>query len=72
MASEDDPEAAGRTGAAVAAKMDENAGRPVQSGEVACPYCGSTATRAENARGPSLCRTIYYCMDCECPFERFG
>lgn len=64
--------AAGRTGSAVAAKMDENAGRPVEDGEVACPYCGSTRTYAENARGPSLCRTIYYCESCENPFERFG
>ncbi|WP_425607268.1 hypothetical protein [Natronobeatus ordinarius] len=52
--------------------MDENAGRPLESSEVACPYCASTATRVENPRGPSLCRTIYYCTDCENPFERFG
>lgn len=71
--SEDEPEGdPGRTGSAVAARMDENAGRPLENEAVACPYCGSTDTRAENARGPSLCRTIYYCTDCESPFERFG
>lgn len=58
----------------VNARMDENAGRPVGNGDedVACPYCGSTDTHVENARGPSLCRTIYHCDACESPFERFG
>lgn len=54
------------------ARMDENAGRPVDDETVACPYCGSTDTHVENARGPSMCRTIYQCDDCESPFERFG
>jgi ring-1,2-phenylacetyl-CoA epoxidase subunit PaaD len=54
------------------AAMDENAGRPVDDEEVACPYCGGTDTHVENARGPSLCRTIYHCETCDSPFERFG
>ncbi|MFC7134797.1 MULTISPECIES: hypothetical protein [Salinibaculum] len=56
----------------VGKKMDENAGRPVDDDEIACPYCGSMDTHVENARGPSLCRTIYHCDSCESPFERFG
>lgn len=56
----------------VNARMDENAGRPVDDTTVACPFCESTATHVENARGPALCRTIYYCRACDNPFERFG
>lgn len=36
-----------------------------------CPYCGSRATRLENAFGPTLCRAIYYCSGCRQPFEAF-
>lgn len=36
-----------------------------------CPYCGSRATRLENAFGPTLCRAIYYCGGCRQPFEAF-
>jgi ring-1,2-phenylacetyl-CoA epoxidase subunit PaaD len=42
------------------------AGRGVQ-----CPFCGSTNTRLENPFGPTLCRSIYYCLDCKNPIERF-
>ncbi|MFB6073049.1 MAG: 1,2-phenylacetyl-CoA epoxidase subunit PaaE [Halobacterium sp.] len=44
------------------------------SGEtgVECPYCGSTETEREHPKGPSLCRSMHYCTDCEQPFERFG
>ena len=38
---------------------------------VACPYCGSTNTTLENPFGPTLCRAIYYCRDCQNPIERF-
>lgn len=38
---------------------------------VACPYCGSRRTVMENAFGPTLCRSIYYCTDCRQPFEQF-
>jgi ring-1,2-phenylacetyl-CoA epoxidase subunit PaaD len=37
----------------------------------ACPYCGSRRTVLENAFGPTLCRSIYYCTDCRQPFEQF-
>jgi ring-1,2-phenylacetyl-CoA epoxidase subunit PaaD len=36
-----------------------------------CPYCGSRRTVMENAFGPTLCRSIYYCTDCRQPFEQF-
>jgi len=42
------------------------AGRGVQ-----CPFCGSTNTRLDNPFGPTLCRSIYYCLDCKNPIERF-
>jgi ring-1,2-phenylacetyl-CoA epoxidase subunit PaaD len=38
---------------------------------VACPHCGSRRTALENAFGPTLCRSIYYCTDCRQPFEQF-
>jgi ring-1,2-phenylacetyl-CoA epoxidase subunit PaaD len=39
--------------------------------EVACPYCNSTNTRVTNNFGPTLCRAIYYCRNCQQPFEQF-
>lgn len=44
------------------------AARPAQN--VACPYCGSTATVLESDFGPTRCRTIYYCRACRNPFEK--
>lgn len=38
---------------------------------VECPFCGSANTRLENPFGPTLCRAIYYCLDCRNPIERF-
>jgi ring-1,2-phenylacetyl-CoA epoxidase subunit PaaD len=38
---------------------------------VACPYCGSTNTRATNNFGPTLCRALYVCRSCRQPFEQF-
>jgi transposase-like protein len=34
-----------------------------------CPYCGSEDTEREHPKGPSLCRSIHYCNDCNQPFE---
>jgi ring-1,2-phenylacetyl-CoA epoxidase subunit PaaD len=46
--------------------------QPISLGRpVACPYCGSRRTMMENAFGPTLCRSIYYCTDCRQPFEQF-
>lgn len=39
---------------------------------VACPYCGSEDTEREHPKGPGLCRSIYFCRECQEPFERFG
>ncbi|QLH84155.1 1,2-phenylacetyl-CoA epoxidase subunit PaaE [Halosimplex pelagicum] len=36
---------------------------------VECPYCGSTDTEREHPKGPSLCRSMHYCLACEEPFE---
>jgi hypothetical protein len=38
----------------------------------ACPYCGSVETVREHPKGPSLCRSMHYCNECEQPFEAFG
>jgi ring-1,2-phenylacetyl-CoA epoxidase subunit PaaD len=39
--------------------------------EAACPYCGSTNTELRNSFGPTLCRSIYYCNNCQQGFEQF-
>lgn len=39
--------------------------------EVSCPYCGSEKTTLKNSFGPTLCRAIYYCENCQQPFEQF-
>jgi ring-1,2-phenylacetyl-CoA epoxidase subunit PaaD len=36
-----------------------------------CPYCGSPNTTMENAFGPTLCRSIFWCNACRQPFEQF-
>lgn len=36
-----------------------------------CPRCGSKNTVIKNSFGPTLCRTIWYCNDCQDPFEQF-
>jgi ring-1,2-phenylacetyl-CoA epoxidase subunit PaaD len=38
---------------------------------VSCPYCDSQNTTVKNTFGPTLCRAIYYCNDCQQPFEQF-
>jgi transposase-like protein len=37
-----------------------------------CPYCGGENTEREHPKGPSLCRSMHYCRDCEEPFEAFA
>jgi ring-1,2-phenylacetyl-CoA epoxidase subunit PaaD len=37
----------------------------------ACPYCDSADTTIKNTFGPTLCRAIYYCNNCQQPFEQF-
>lgn len=36
-----------------------------------CPFCGGHRTRLDNVFGPTLCRSIAYCLDCREPFEQF-
>ena len=36
-----------------------------------CPYCGGDNTERDHPKGPSLCRSMHYCHDCEEPFEAF-
>ncbi|QLD88212.1 hypothetical protein HWV07_03850 [Natronomonas salina] len=38
----------------------------------ACPYCDGTNTDRDHPKGPSLCRSIHYCNDCDEPFEAMG
>jgi ring-1,2-phenylacetyl-CoA epoxidase subunit PaaD len=40
------------------------------SEEAACPHCGSSNTIIKNNFGPTLCRALYYCRDCQQPFEQ--
>jgi DNA-directed RNA polymerase subunit RPC12/RpoP len=40
--------------------------------DVTCPYCGSMDTEREHPKGPSLCRSMYFCNGCEQPFEKFS
>ena len=37
----------------------------------ACPYCGSHSTTLKNSFGSTLCRALYYCNNCQQPFEQF-
>ena len=49
-------------------------GRPlavVQAQSVPCPFCGSSRTVMDNLFGPTPCRSLYRCLDCRNPFERF-
>ena len=36
-----------------------------------CPRCNSKNTVIKNSFGPTLCRMIYYCNDCQDAFEQF-
>lgn len=38
---------------------------------VACPYCDSENTTLKNNWGPTPCRMIFYCNNCQQPFEQF-
>ena len=41
------------------------------SDAAACPHCGSSRTEQKNPFGATLCRALYYCRDCQQPFEQF-
>jgi ring-1,2-phenylacetyl-CoA epoxidase subunit PaaD len=39
--------------------------------EAECPYCGSKNTELRSIFGPTSCRMMYYCHNCQQPFEQF-
>jgi ring-1,2-phenylacetyl-CoA epoxidase subunit PaaD len=43
----------------------------ILSDEATCPYCGSSSATLKNSFGPTLCRALYYCNNCQQPFEQF-
>lgn len=47
-------------------QLSESLRQPVQ-----CPFCQSERTRLESFFGPTLCRQIFYCEQCNQSFERF-
>ena len=36
-----------------------------------CPRCGGNNTELKHTFGPTLCRSIHYCLDCRDSFEQF-
>jgi len=36
-----------------------------------CPRCGSKNSILKNAFGPTLCKSVWYCNDCQDAFEQF-
>ena len=40
-------------------------------GTAECPRCGHSNTALKNSFGPTLCRSIHYCNDCQEAFEQF-
>ena len=36
-----------------------------------CPRCDGTHTEMKSPFGPTLCRSLYYCLDCKEAFEQF-
>jgi hypothetical protein len=51
---------------------DPSVGATSAEGAAECPYCGSTDTEREHPKGPSLCRSMHFCNDCEQPFEKIS
>jgi ring-1,2-phenylacetyl-CoA epoxidase subunit PaaD len=43
----------------------------VLSDDATCPHCGSRRTEQKNPFGATLCRALYYCHNCQQPFEQF-
>ncbi len=39
--------------------------------QATCPYCDSENTELKNSFGPTPCRAIYFCNNCNQPFEQF-
>jgi len=45
--------------------------RPAATPVIACPHCGSHATRMVSQFGSTACKALYRCMDCREPFDYF-
>lgn len=39
--------------------------------QIPCPRCNGTNTELKNPFGPTLCRSIHYCFNCQEAFEQF-
>ncbi len=39
--------------------------------KVNCPYCDSSNTELKSPFGPTLCRSLHYCSNCQQAFEQF-
>ncbi|CAN5413523.1 phenylacetate-CoA oxygenase subunit PaaJ [soil metagenome] len=48
-----------------------DSGDPASLPLAECPFCGSRDTATENLFGPTLCRSIHFCLACRQPFEQF-
>jgi ring-1,2-phenylacetyl-CoA epoxidase subunit PaaD len=44
---------------------------PSDPSDVRCPFCDSDRVAMDNAFGPTLCRSLFYCRACRQPFEAF-
>ena len=38
---------------------------------ISCPFCNSTNTQLKSEFGSTLCKSLYYCKNCQQPFEYF-
>lgn len=47
------------------------AAAPADAAPRPCPYCQSTNTERDGLFGPTPCRDVRYCRDCQQPFEAF-
>lgn len=48
-----------------------NGKESLQERIIPCPLCGSEHTRLTSEFGSTSCKALYYCDDCEQPFEHF-
>lgn len=53
-------------------KLDPSVDTGGTSTGARCPYCDGTNTEREHPKGPSLCRSMHFCHDCEESFEAMG
>ena len=42
-----------------------------ESGQIACPQCGSVHTELLSEFGSTACKALYRCLDCREPFDYF-